>query len=159
MKQKLGQEATGFNDELVKMVANAQNILNDPNALPQTFQIERAKMSKAIEEAEKFVEINAKLAAELDPTETLKANIGEVKRAEEMMEKRCKDWEEFMRQRDLANAQMDLARKTLDEIGKNKTIHELAKAEEMHEKLMVSERGNMDDGILWSQLGIPKFAD
>ena len=147
LKKKLGQEATELNDALVKMVTNAQGILNDPNSLPQTFQNERDKMAKAIEDADKFVENNGKLAAELDPNETLKANIGEMKRIEEMMEKRCKDWDEFVRQRDLANAQMDSARKTLEEIVGAKPIHELAKAEEMYEKLMVSGGGM--NGLLY----------
>jgi hypothetical protein len=160
LKQKLAQETTELNDALVKIVANAQNILNDPNSLPQTFQNERAKMAKAIEDADKFVENNAKLATELDPTETLKANIGEVKRIEEMMEKRCKNWEEFVRQRDLANAQMDSARKTLEEIVTNKPFNEVTKAEEMYEKLMVSGRGNeWMIGFYFPNLGIPEFVD
>lgn len=145
LKQKLGQEAAELNDALVKMVAQAQRGLNDGGALAQTFQMEGAKMAEAVENAQQFVRENGMLAAELDPTGTLKANIGEAKRVGQMLEKRQKDWEQFQRQRDAANAHMDSARKALE--GMNK-MRELAEAEALHEKLMVSLEGGWEgDGI------------
>lgn len=98
-------------------------------------------MAEAVENAEEFVRENGMLAAELDPAGTMEANIAEAKRVGQMLEKRQKDWEEFQRQRDAANAGMDSARKALEGIGVALEMRELAEMEALHEKLMVSFEG------------------
>lgn len=127
---ELKNKVNGANNQLVALIEQAHRLLNDAAAVPQSYELLANQISSTLKQAQQLVDE--------DPTaDTLQANIAEADAARDKLEKRWQTWLEFVRERNLANNQLDTARSPLRSIEK-KGMRGLDEAQEDLASLIVS---------------------
>uniref|UniRef100_A0A915EDG2 Uncharacterized protein n=1 Tax=Ditylenchus dipsaci TaxID=166011 RepID=A0A915EDG2_9BILA len=119
---QLSNHVNQTNTDLVSLIDQANRLLNDAAAIPQTYQQLAGQIQKAIEQAQDLVQ--------QDPSaETLQGNIAQAGLAQNKLDDRWNTWLAFVEERNLANTQLDNARKPLANIEK-KPVRDLDEAQQ-----------------------------
>ena len=118
------------NTSLVSLITQAQQLLNDAAAIPQSYITLANLISNAVEEA-------SALATEDPSANTLQSNITEAVDVQDKLNNRWQIWLQFINERNLANSQLDKAHKAIQK-AENKALRSLDDAQQDLADLLVS---------------------
>ncbi|KAI3413809.1 [Pyruvate dehydrogenase [acetyl-transferring]]-phosphatase 1, mitochondrial, partial [Globodera pallida] len=136
-KDQLREQTARFNESLVALVRQAHEKLDEPAAMPQSYEQLANGLDEPIEHAEQFVTENAAAVGEQAAT-LISSNIAEAKEVRGRLVQRWQHWLQFVRQRELGTAQLDKARVAI-ELAEQKACRSLPDAESDYENLMEAQ--------------------
>lgn len=106
---ELKERLASKNKQLVLLIDDSRHTLNNADAIPKAYEQMAAKLEAAVADAQNF-------ASEHECPEALQENILQANDVVQLFKQRWRDWLSFIEQKQLANQQLDVARKPLDEI-------------------------------------------
>lgn len=111
------EEIANKNKELVSLINETNIVLNNITALPKNYEQLALRIDQAISEAQEFFLNNENLLSTISTATTLADNL----------KNRFNNWLIFVEQKNIANQQLDLARKPMQKL-ENKPIRSLQEA-------------------------------
>lgn len=132
-KEQLEADTNRYYNNLADLIKEAHDTINDETAIPTSYKQLADRLNDSINESNNFIN-NAS-----DPliVETLKSLIPTGQNEMNELNKRFDLWNEFIKERDIANEQLDIARQSLDKYEKENELKSLEEAEKELETLKV----------------------
>ena len=133
-KEHLQADTNHCYNELANLIRQAHETINDPTVLPSYYKELADRLNNEIQNTNNVV-ANSQNHPEI--IEPLKSLIPTANDAKKLLDDRHNLWLEFIKERDIANEQLDVARKPLDKFEGQTDLRSLPAAEKQLDELKV----------------------